>query len=395
MYLKMGDQRIALILLLVLSFAISTLPLVSAVEDSWTTMEPMPTAERGLGAAVVNGKIYAIGSNVNYEYDPATDTWTTKSSMTTARSGFGIAVYQDRIYVIGGEYGVYPNITVTGINEVYNPATDTWETKTSMPTSRVGAHANAVDGRIYLISGITGGPNSVVTLNEVYDPETDTWTTKEPIPYPVNSYASGSPTPDEVYDQIDDNIEDHSDFSTALYVGHGGPYGFYGYTDYPNDPNTIPDLINYNVIESQLSSSPTFQFAFNWVCFGGNDAPDGAPSAWNPMWWSDPSEYPYTRIGFDTASPWIIDYLSVGNTMKNWLVFFYYHALNSNSIMTSLDYASQYCNFDDFAETPLDQGTYQMYWPWGEEWYSGQMHIEGNVTATYLPTDFWIGGPLG
>jgi len=205
----------------------------------------------------------------------------------------------------------------------------------------------------------------------------------------------GSPTPDEVYDQIDDNIEEHSDFSTALYVGHGGPYGFYGYTDYPNDPNTIPDLISYAGIESQLSSSPTFQFAFNWVCFGGNDAPDGAPSAWNPMWWSDPSEYPYTWIGFDTASPWIIDYLNVGNTMKNWLVFFYYNALNSNSIMTSLDYASQYCNFDDFAETPLDQGTYQMYWPWGEEWYSGQMHIEGNVTATYLPTDFWIGGPLG
>jgi len=189
-YLKMGDQRIALILLLVLSFAISTLPLVSAVEDSWTTMEPMPTAERGLGAAVVNGKIYAIGSNVNYEYDPATDTWTTKSSMTTARSGFGIAVYQDRIYVIGGRYGIYPNDTVTGVNEVYNPATDTWETKTSMPTSRVGAHANAVDDRIYLISGKTGGPYSVVTLNEVYDPETDTWTTKEPIPYPVNSYAS-------------------------------------------------------------------------------------------------------------------------------------------------------------------------------------------------------------
>jgi hypothetical protein len=47
-----------------------------------------------------------------------------------------------------------------------------------------------VDGKIYLISGKTGGPNSVVTLNEVYDPETNTWTVKEPIPYPVDGYAS-------------------------------------------------------------------------------------------------------------------------------------------------------------------------------------------------------------
>jgi hypothetical protein len=212
----------------------------------------------------------------------------------------------------------------------------------------------------------------------------------------------GAPTDDEVYDQIDHDVEDHSDFSTALYLGHGGPSGFYGYTDYPNDPDIYPDLIYYSNIESQLDSSPTFQFAFNWVCFSGNDAPDGAPSSWNPMWWDDPSEYSYTWIGFDNASPWIIDYMSSQDTMKNWLVFFYYHALNGNSIMTSLDYASDYCNFDDFAATPLAQGSYKMYWPWSElppedpeAWFSGEMHFEGNVTTTYLPTDFYIGGPLG
>ena len=178
------------LLTLFLVLSAFSLPLVRAAEDSWTTLEPMPTAGRALGAAVLDGKIYVIGNIVNYEYDPATDTWTTKTSMPTARTGFGIAVHQDRIYVIGGQIGVYPNETVTGVNEVYNPATDTWETKTSMPTSRVGAHANALDGRIYIISGNTGGPFSTVALNEVYDPETDTWATKEPIPYPVGGYAS-------------------------------------------------------------------------------------------------------------------------------------------------------------------------------------------------------------
>jgi len=188
-----GKKRVALILLLILSSLLVALPntvTVRAAEDSWTTLEPMPTAETGLGAAVVKGKIYAVGEDVNYVYNPATDTWTPKTPMPTPRVGFGIAVYQDRIYVIGGGYGVYPNRTVTGINEVYDPATDTWETKEAMPTNRSGMCANVVDGKIYVIGGRTGEQYSTVDLNEVYDPETDTWTTKEPIPYPVVGYAS-------------------------------------------------------------------------------------------------------------------------------------------------------------------------------------------------------------
>ncbi len=78
--------------------------------DSWTTMAPMPTYRIGLGAAAVNGKIYAIGGDTgarqpfhtNEMYDPATDTWTTKAPMPTARSSFGIAVYRNKIYCIGG-----------------------------------------------------------------------------------------------------------------------------------------------------------------------------------------------------------------------------------------------------------------------------------------------------
>jgi N-acetylneuraminic acid mutarotase len=165
-------------------------PYVLGAEDSWTTLEPMPTAETGLGAAVVNGKIYAVGKEVNYEYDTVADTWTPKTSMPTPRTGFGIAVYQDRIYVIGGGYGVYPNRTVTGVNEVYDPATDTWETRVLMPTNRSSMCANVVDGKIYLIGGRTGEQYSTVDLNQVYDTETDTWTTKEAIPYAVVGYAS-------------------------------------------------------------------------------------------------------------------------------------------------------------------------------------------------------------
>jgi len=180
----MGDKRalpIALLILCSLLVAFPIIKTVRATEDSWTTLEPMPTAETGLRAAVVNDKIYVVGKEVNYDYDPAADTWTTRTPMSTPRSGFGVAVCQDKIYCIGG----YTSGWETGINEVYDPSTGTWETRTSMPTSRTQIVANEVDGKIYVMAGYTFPHPSFPTLcnkTEVYDPTTDSWTEKAQMP---------------------------------------------------------------------------------------------------------------------------------------------------------------------------------------------------------------------
>jgi hypothetical protein len=206
-----GDRRATLILLLILCSLMVALPKVETVraaEDSWAIMEPMPTARSRFGIAVVEDKIYAIGGRgadliqygvlaTNEEYDPATNTWDAKEPMPTQRCDFAIAVYDGRIYTFGGrinptEYG-NPDYYL-GVTEVYNPKTDTWETKTSTPTNRSGLSANIVDDKIYL----TGGTKyynrfpyvSFANETEVYDPQTDLWTTKAPIPTPVSDYAS-------------------------------------------------------------------------------------------------------------------------------------------------------------------------------------------------------------
>ncbi len=195
----------ALVILLVVSF--SLLPfLVShaeVVEDSWTTLDPMPTARSGLGVAVVNGKIYAIGGwnggggavAVNEEYDPVTNTWITKTPMSVPRRTFGIAVYQNKIYVIGGASGTDPNTgsdILCSFNEVYDPLTDTWSTNGSLPTPRRGLDAIVVDDKIYLIGGYRyiSGRIQEFNTNEVYDPSTGTWTTKTPLPTSTSFYAS-------------------------------------------------------------------------------------------------------------------------------------------------------------------------------------------------------------
>jgi len=185
----MGDKGVTLILLLILCLVLLTLsfPLVNATEDSWTIMEPMPTARSWLGVAVVDGKIYAMVNEINYEYDPSTNSWTTKTPMPTPRGNFGIAVVENKIYAIGGSTDDY---VYTNVNEVYDPSTDTWETKISMPTKRSKLCANVVNGKIYLIGGGQRTPNDNFDVNEVYDPVTDTWTTKTPIPTGVDYYAS-------------------------------------------------------------------------------------------------------------------------------------------------------------------------------------------------------------
>ena len=66
----MGKHRTALILLLIFISLLVSIPLVSATEDTWTTEEPMPTARAGIGVAVVNGKIYAIGGREGWAGSP-------------------------------------------------------------------------------------------------------------------------------------------------------------------------------------------------------------------------------------------------------------------------------------------------------------------------------------
>ena len=175
------SATLLVVLIFLTASCVVTIKPAIASENSWITRPPMPKGEESLTSEVVNGKIYAIGADgTNQEFDPATLTWTTKMSMPTSMYGFGVAVYQNKIYVIGQSY-----------NEVYDVATDTWISKTPMPTWRVHMEANVVNDKIYLIGGVSDAELVTISnLNEVYDIATDTWATKEPLPTPVSHYAS-------------------------------------------------------------------------------------------------------------------------------------------------------------------------------------------------------------
>jgi N-acetylneuraminic acid mutarotase len=159
-----------------------------AQDNPYTRKADMPTARLGLVTAVVNDSIYAIGGyaginqpglTANEVYDPATDTWETRTPIPTGRRFMAASAADDKIYIFGG----YTNFGQPGLSTVeeYNPKTDTWTSKTAMPTPRLGPASCVVDGIIYVIGGGSAVSQPLHTV-EAYDPQTDTWTQKADMP---------------------------------------------------------------------------------------------------------------------------------------------------------------------------------------------------------------------
>jgi N-acetylneuraminic acid mutarotase len=169
------------------------------VGNSWIKKANIPQGGAIYGAEAVNQKIYAFGvytynRTIYYttgEYNPATDTWTTKTPMHNPRINFATAVYENKIYVIGGEF-YSPTLETV---EVYDPLTDSWTFAAPIPEPRRLMCANVVNGKIYVVGGYTNqastAPDQGLTnTTQVYDPKANVWSTAADIPNAIGSYAS-------------------------------------------------------------------------------------------------------------------------------------------------------------------------------------------------------------
>ena len=84
---------------------------------------------------------------------PAEENWERKADMPTQRSGFATSVVNGKIYAIGGEVDKFGDMELSTV-EMYDPKSDTWERKADMPTARSDVATSVVDGKIYAIGGI-------------------------------------------------------------------------------------------------------------------------------------------------------------------------------------------------------------------------------------------------
>jgi N-acetylneuraminic acid mutarotase len=154
------------------------------VTDEWTPRAAPTTARMQLEAVSINGLLYAFGGmslrngyvDVLEVYDPVTDSWRTKAPMPQGRRYPAVAVLNGFLYVIGGEADG-PGIEATEILSsvvVYNPETDSWSTKASLPVRVSSATAAVVNGKIYVAGGGTLSTTATPYVY-AYDPLRDTW----------------------------------------------------------------------------------------------------------------------------------------------------------------------------------------------------------------------------
>jgi N-acetylneuraminic acid mutarotase len=193
--------------------------------DKWAKKKSMPRPGHHAALAAANGKIYVMGGFVApqdtqipvggawqpiddaWEYDPAADSWKSLPPLPSKR-GAAVAVEAGgKIYVIGGvttvEGSKDPFFTFFGparvltTNDVYDPATNKWESRRPMTVARNHAFAGAVNGKIYVIGGRTGHGFILSATNtdvvEEYSPVSDTWSgPKERMPTPRSGGAWGT-----------------------------------------------------------------------------------------------------------------------------------------------------------------------------------------------------------
>lgn len=164
--------------------------------DAWSDIADMPVALGATAMAAANGKLYVFGgannngmSAVVYEYNPVTDIWGQKSTLPGGpRANAAAAQLNGLIYIVGGHFE-YNRV------DVYNPVANTWSEAAPLNTGRRDAGLTAApDGALYVSGGLDEDWNDLFTA-ERYDPAADSWVE---LPYlnvdhgsAASAYAAG------------------------------------------------------------------------------------------------------------------------------------------------------------------------------------------------------------
>ena len=172
------------------------LPTVEAYDVStgtWSARAPFPLRHFFVGVGVVDGLLFAVVSGGELgggeppqgvpvqAYDPSTDTWSARASVPTTRDFMGVGVVNDVLYVVGGVEYTPPPHRMSGTLNAYDPATDSWSVRASMPTRRSFVGVGTVDGILYVVGGLDDVGTPLTTV-EAYDPLTDSWSSRAPVP---------------------------------------------------------------------------------------------------------------------------------------------------------------------------------------------------------------------
>lgn len=151
---------------------------------AWRQLADAPRARDHFHAAVIDGKLYAVGgrrssvaTGQSFEltvpevdvYDFASATWSTlppASNLPTPRAGSTVAVLEGRLLVIGGESGTQREAHAEV--DALDPATGRWDALAPLGVGRHATQAVVHDGKVYVAAGSRTRGATEITSQEVF-----------------------------------------------------------------------------------------------------------------------------------------------------------------------------------------------------------------------------------
>jgi len=166
-------------------------------EFPWVARQPMPAKRRDFASAALGGLIYVVGggdtlagtvpapaTNTLQVYDPATDTWDSGPTLPWAVTDHIALAYSGMLYVIGQVYdGGYRERV-----QRFDPGAQSWSLEADGLLGQKQAGAAVLDGRVLLVGGTGAGLD--LSALDVYDPLLDSWSSAAAMTTPRKSLAA-------------------------------------------------------------------------------------------------------------------------------------------------------------------------------------------------------------
>lgn len=134
----------------------------------------------------LNGRLDSLGK------------WTTLEpiSLYPRQEHTAVALNSTHLYILGGivpelNGSIFPTVTYM---QVYSIPDNKWTSVAPIPIALNHPNAAVVDGRIYLLGGLTSGADTIWVASprcHVYDPKLDKWTELDNMPNGRGSAAMG------------------------------------------------------------------------------------------------------------------------------------------------------------------------------------------------------------
>jgi N-acetylneuraminic acid mutarotase len=156
--------------------------------NSWRRAADLPVPMHHANAAAAAGKIYVLGflaagfveSERAFSYDPSANEWTEIAPLPEQRRrGASVTVsLDDTIYVVGGLRGLS---SVADVDE-FDPSTNTFRPLPPLPRRMDHGVGGAFDGKLFVAGGRAGGITSHTDRFDVFDLATGEWTVGPSMP---------------------------------------------------------------------------------------------------------------------------------------------------------------------------------------------------------------------